>query len=135
MSFHPSGLFCDNISVMPVSYNSIIHARTKYIELNIHFVSEIVILKRMKILSVPSSVQVTYTLTKPLRMIAFQDLWTKIKVTTYIPSRSYEWLLEEFFKMASYTLAHDRLYEALVCLSDSKHRLSCTCVEECCMVK
>lgn len=85
MIFHSPTLLCDNLSEVLLSYNSILHAKTKHIEVDIHFVRERVIAKTMKVEHVPSSVQVDGTLTKPLGTIVCQDLRTKLKVTTYIP--------------------------------------------------
>ena len=79
VSFLPPTLLCDNLTTILLYHNLILHNRTKHIELNIHFVFEQVIAKRMKNQHVPSSFQVADTLTKPLDTIAFQELRTKLK--------------------------------------------------------
>lgn len=53
--FYPPALLCDNLSVVLLSHNPILHARTKHIELGIHFVRERVIEKNMKIRHLPSA--------------------------------------------------------------------------------
>lgn len=42
-------LLCDNISAVMVSHNPVLHARTKYIELDIHFVREKVVANKLVI--------------------------------------------------------------------------------------
>lgn len=88
----------------------------------------------MKIQYGPSSVQMVDTLTKSFGTTSFQDLLIKIKVTTYIPHLSCGRVLEDWYNIASYTLACDILHQTFVCLSVCKHRSPCTFVEECCLV-
>lgn len=85
MSFLPPTLLCDNLSVVLLSHDLILHARTMHIELDIHFVRERVISKKMKIQHVSNSLQIADTLTKPLGRVAFQELYTKLKVMTFVP--------------------------------------------------
>lgn len=40
-SLHPSLMYCDNLSALHMSKNPIFHARTRYIETDYHFVSEL----------------------------------------------------------------------------------------------
>lgn len=93
--FRPPALLYDNLIVVLLSRYPMIHARTKYVELDIHFVRERVIVKRMKIQYSFSSVQVVDTLTKPLSSTAFQHLWTKIELMTFIPPWIYVGVLGE----------------------------------------
>ena len=79
----PPTLLCDNLSLILFSHNHILHARTKHIEFDIYFVRETMIAKHMKIQHVPSSLQVVNTLTKPLSIVAFQELYTKLKVVLF----------------------------------------------------
>lgn len=83
--FQPPTLMCDNLGAVQLSHNPILHARTKHIELDIHFVRECVISKLLKIQHVPSSMQLADTLTKPLGTTAFQELCTKLKVVAISP--------------------------------------------------
>lgn len=92
VSFHSPTLLCYSLNSMLLSHNPILHARTKHIELDIHFV---LITKRVKIEHIPSSVQVTDIITKSFSTSSFQNLLTQLKVTTYIPPWSCGGVLEE----------------------------------------
>lgn len=81
--FLPLTVLYENLSEVLLSHNQILHARTKHIELDIHFPHERAIAKKLKIQHVPSSVQVADKLTKPFGISAFHELWTKLKVICY----------------------------------------------------
>ncbi|MCI14971.1 retrovirus-related Pol polyprotein from transposon TNT 1-94, partial [Trifolium medium] len=51
--FHTPTLLCDNLSAVSLSHSPILHAKTKHIELDIHFVREKVISRQLHILHVP----------------------------------------------------------------------------------
>ena len=57
-----------------------LYARTKHIELDIHFVRERVVVNKLRIQHVPASAQLADMLTKPLSSFAFKDLKSKLKV-------------------------------------------------------
>jgi hypothetical protein len=61
-------LWCDNIGVKYLSANPVFHARTKHIEVDYHFVCEIVLRKLLDIDFVPSRDQVVDGFTKPLQV-------------------------------------------------------------------
>ncbi|CAI8590906.1 unnamed protein product [Vicia faba] len=63
-----------------ILHNPMLHARTKHIELDIHFIRECVVAKRMSIQHVLAAAQLADTLTKPLGTATFQDLQAKLKV-------------------------------------------------------
>lgn len=62
----PSQLWCDNIGATYLSVNPVFHARTKYIEIDYHFVREQVAQKQLAIQFVPSQDQVANGFTKAL---------------------------------------------------------------------
>lgn len=93
--FLPPSILCDNLSAVLWSHNPIINAHIKHIELDINFLPECVISKKMKIQYVPSSLQLADTLTKPLIATIFQDLRTKLKVLTFVPHWDFGGVLEE----------------------------------------
>lgn len=66
-------LLCDDISVVLLTHNTIIHACTKHIELDIHFVSEKVMANQLQIQNVPTHTQIVDVLTKPLPTTMFTD--------------------------------------------------------------
>jgi hypothetical protein len=61
-------LWCDNIGVKYLSANPVFHARMKHIEVDYHFVFEIVLRKLLDIDFVPSRDQVVDGFTKPLQV-------------------------------------------------------------------
>lgn len=57
-------LWCDNMSAGALAANPVYHARTKHIELDIHFVRDKVLTKELEVKYVPSSDQIANLLTK-----------------------------------------------------------------------
>lgn len=76
---------CDNLSVVLLSHNPILHARTKHIKLDIHFVRERVMDNKLKIQHVPASAYLVDVMTKPLSSATFHDLRNKLKVVLLPP--------------------------------------------------
>lgn len=67
-------LICDNLSAVMLSHNPILHARTKHLELDIHFVREKVAAKQLSIQHVSNTQQIPDALTKPLPLSSFSYL-------------------------------------------------------------
>uniref|UniRef100_A0A803PYD1 Retrovirus-related Pol polyprotein from transposon RE1 n=1 Tax=Cannabis sativa TaxID=3483 RepID=A0A803PYD1_CANSA len=59
-------IWCDNLSASALAANPVYHARTKHIELDVHFVRDKVLDKKLEIRYVPSHDQVADCLTKSL---------------------------------------------------------------------
>ena len=53
----PTLVYCDNVSAVYLSTNPVKHQRTKYVEIDIHFVREKVAMGQVRVLHVPSSSQ------------------------------------------------------------------------------
>lgn len=66
VEFYTPTLLCDNLSDVLLSHNPVLHARTKHIELDIHFVRERVVSKCLAIKHFLATAQIAETLTKPL---------------------------------------------------------------------
>ncbi|XP_059310739.1 uncharacterized mitochondrial protein AtMg00810-like [Lycium ferocissimum] len=62
----PSTIFCDNISSIYLAQNPVQHARTKHVEIDIHFVREKVAAGVLRVQYVPSQDQLADLLTKAL---------------------------------------------------------------------
>lgn len=75
-------LLCDNLSDVLLSYNLVLHARNNHSELDIHFVRERVVSKKLMVQHVFAAAQVDNTLTKHLGTTAFQDLRAKLMVVS-----------------------------------------------------
>lgn len=74
----PPTLFCDNVSALHMTINSVFHVRRKYIEIDYHFVREKVALGSLVTQFVPSLHQVAGVLTKPLARLRFNQMLPKL---------------------------------------------------------
>ena len=73
-------IWCDNISAISLASNPIFHARTKYIEVDYHYIRDKVVRKEMDIRYVSSNDQVADIFTKALASPRFQKLKDKLMV-------------------------------------------------------
>lgn len=69
--FHTPTLLYDNLIFVLLSYNSVLHARTKHIKLDNYFVREIVVEKRLLIQHAPIVSKLAYTMIKSLGTTSF----------------------------------------------------------------
>lgn len=83
IQFAKPTLYCDNLSAVALSHNPVLHARTKHMELDIHFVREKVVSQAMSVLHVPASAQIADVFTKPVSSSQFPILRTKLNVCSY----------------------------------------------------
>ena len=73
-----SVIWCDSISAAALASNSVLHARTKHIEIDAHFVRDQVLEKKLCVQYVPTSDQLADCLTKPLGTSRFLFLRGKL---------------------------------------------------------
>ena len=73
-------LFCDNISSLHMSVNPVFHTRTKYIELDYHFVHEKVAMGALVTRYIPTSSQLADVFPKPLAKDPFFTFRSKLGV-------------------------------------------------------
>lgn len=85
ISFTKPVLYCDNMSAIALSHNPVLHARTKHMELDIHFVREKVVSKDLLVEHVPVAQQVADILTKPLSSSQFPTMRCKLNVASHAP--------------------------------------------------
>ncbi|GJZ41061.1 ribonuclease H-like domain-containing protein [Tanacetum coccineum] len=73
-------VYCDNVSAVYMSANLVQHQRTKHIEINIHFVRDMVKAGHVRVLHVPSHFQYVDIFTKGLPSALFEDFRSSLSV-------------------------------------------------------
>ncbi|GJR99868.1 ribonuclease H-like domain-containing protein [Tanacetum coccineum] len=73
-------VYCDNISVVYMSANPVQHQWTKHIEINIHFVRDMVTAGQIRVLHVPSHFQYADIFTKGLPSALFEEFLSSLSV-------------------------------------------------------
>ncbi|GKB69195.1 ribonuclease H-like domain-containing protein [Tanacetum coccineum] len=72
-------IYCDNVSDVYLSSNPVQHQRTKHIEIDIHFVCDLVVAGQVRVLHVPSRYQ-SNIFTKGLPSALFEEFRTILSV-------------------------------------------------------
>ncbi|GJS46767.1 ribonuclease H-like domain-containing protein [Tanacetum coccineum] len=73
-------VYCDNVSVIYLSYNPVQHQRTKHIEIDIHFVRDLVVAGQVRVLHVPSRYQFADIFTNGLPSALFEEFRSSLSV-------------------------------------------------------
>ncbi|GJV24042.1 ribonuclease H-like domain-containing protein [Tanacetum coccineum] len=73
-------VYCDNVSAVYMSANPVQHQRTKHIEIDIHFVRDLVKAGHVRVLHVPSRFQYADIFTKGLPSALFEDFRSSLSV-------------------------------------------------------
>ncbi|GKA58206.1 ribonuclease H-like domain-containing protein [Tanacetum coccineum] len=73
-------VYCDNVSAVYMSANPVQHQRMKHIEINIHFVHDMVTAGHVRVLHVPSRFQFADIFTKGLPSALFEDFRSSLSV-------------------------------------------------------
>nr|GEZ85006.1 ribonuclease H-like domain-containing protein [Tanacetum cinerariifolium] len=73
-------VYCDNVSVVYLSSNHVQHQRTKHIEINIHFVRDLISTVRKRVIHVPSHYQYVDIFTKRLPTTLFDKFRYSLSV-------------------------------------------------------
>ncbi|GKB65858.1 ribonuclease H-like domain-containing protein, partial [Tanacetum coccineum] len=73
-------VYCDNVSVVYLFSNPVQHQRTKHIEINIHFVRDLVFADQVQVFHVPSRYQYADIFTKGLPSALFEEFRTSLSV-------------------------------------------------------
>ncbi|KAL1293456.1 hypothetical protein AAHE18_19G074500 [Arachis hypogaea] len=73
-------IYCDNQSACLLAANPILHSRCKHLELDLHFLRDLVNQKSLYIVHIPSSDQIADCLTKPLSQHLFNRYKRKLRV-------------------------------------------------------
>ncbi|RVX15410.1 Retrovirus-related Pol polyprotein from transposon RE1 [Vitis vinifera] len=75
-------IWCDNISTVSLLANPVLHSKTKHMELDLYFVREKVMERKLVVNHVPTGDQVADVFTKPLSFRFFDKLRGKLTVTS-----------------------------------------------------
>nr|GEV55139.1 ribonuclease H-like domain-containing protein [Tanacetum cinerariifolium] len=73
-------VYCDNLSAVYMSANHVQHQRTKHIEIDIHFVRDMVSAGQVRVLHLPSRFQYADIFTKGLPSALFEELRSSLSV-------------------------------------------------------
>ncbi|GJV87729.1 ribonuclease H-like domain-containing protein, partial [Tanacetum coccineum] len=73
-------VYCDNVSAVYLSSNPVQHQRTKHIEIDIHFVRDLVTTGHIRVLHVPSRYQYADIFTKGLPTALFDEFRDRLSV-------------------------------------------------------
>ncbi|GJX48850.1 ribonuclease H-like domain-containing protein [Tanacetum coccineum] len=74
-------VYCDNVSAVYISANPVQHQRTKHIEIDIHFVCDMVTAGQVRVLHVPScAISIADIFTKGLSSVLFEDFRSSLSV-------------------------------------------------------
>ncbi|XP_071707917.1 uncharacterized mitochondrial protein AtMg00810-like [Rutidosis leptorrhynchoides] len=82
---HATLVYCDNVSAVYLSTNPVQHQRTKYIEIDIHFVHDKVATGTVRVLHVPYSSQYADIFTKGLLTRLFTEFKSSLNVRSLTP--------------------------------------------------
>ena len=74
-------LWCDNLSAKALASNPVMHARSKHIEIDVHYIRDQVLQDQVTISYVPTTDQIVDCLTKPLTHTRFNMMRDKLGVT------------------------------------------------------
>jgi hypothetical protein len=73
-------VYCDNVSAVYLSVNPVQHRRTKHIEIDIHFVRDMVQVGEVRVLHIPTNLQFADVFTKGLHTAAFLQFRSSLTV-------------------------------------------------------
>nr|GEV21455.1 ribonuclease H-like domain-containing protein [Tanacetum cinerariifolium] len=104
-------VYCDNVSTTYLSANPVQHQRTKHIEINIHFVRDLVTASQVRVIHVPSRYQYADIFTKGVPSALFEDFRSSLSVRLPLARTAggRPWTYPKY-------TTRDRVYCLLVCV-------------------
>lgn len=82
----PSQIWCDNLSAKALASNPVQHVRSKHIEIDVHFVRDMILAGEIDVSYIPPSLQVANCFTKALTQTLFEKNRDKLSLCTVAPS-------------------------------------------------
>ncbi|KAJ0787642.1 putative RNA-directed DNA polymerase [Helianthus annuus] len=79
----PPTLWCDNIGATYLAVNPVFHQRTKHLEIDLHFIRDMVLAQTLRVRYVPTTLQLADLLTKGLSSVRFDTLRSKLHVAAH----------------------------------------------------
>jgi hypothetical protein len=73
-------VYCDNVSAVYLSTNPVQHQRTKHVEIDLHFVRDLVAIGDIRVLHVPTTSQFVDIFTKGLPSSTFLEFRSSLNV-------------------------------------------------------
>nr|GEV81459.1 RNA-directed DNA polymerase, eukaryota [Tanacetum cinerariifolium] len=96
-------VYCDNVSAVYLSSNPVQHQRTKHIEIDIHFVRDLISTSHIRVLHVPSHYQFVDIFTKRLPTALFDEFLSSLSVHSS-PAQTAGMLVTVILSMVSVSL-------------------------------
>ena len=73
-------ILCDNLSIVLLATNLVLHNRAKHFELDFYYARDQVVSKQVYVSHIPSEAQIVDILTKSLSQSKFLEFCTKLRV-------------------------------------------------------
>jgi hypothetical protein len=73
-------VYCNNISVVYLSTNPVLHQRTKHVKIDLQFVQEKVAIGQVRVLHVSTSSQFADIFTRGLPSSVFNEFWSSLNI-------------------------------------------------------
>lgn len=73
-------MLCDNVSAIKLSKNSVLHGRSKHIDVKLHFLRDLCKDGVIDVIYCKSEEQIAYIMTKPLKTVVFEKLRSMLGV-------------------------------------------------------
>ena len=77
---HVPKVLCDSQSAIHLSKNSVFHEKTKYIDVRLHFVRDIISKEQIKVEKISTEINPADMLTKPIPVVKFEQALGLLKV-------------------------------------------------------
>ncbi|GJV77133.1 ribonuclease H-like domain-containing protein [Tanacetum coccineum] len=121
-------VYCDNVSAVYLSSNPVQHQRTKHIEIDIHFVRDLVATGAIRVLHVPSRYQYADIFTKGLPTSLFDEFRTSLSVRSSPGSQTAGAVncYKTYWPSLKYVLKHELLeLVSIACVPDVPNNFTC----------